>query len=93
MKNAFNFILSLIALIFIVLQVLFLIPAVGLTESEFMMSDFMLGIMSYGPIFLLALFAVVNFFERSFKIVFFILALFAIAALIIGFFFPELFSF
>lgn len=91
MKNVFNFIFSLLALALIIFNVILLIPTIDTTEL--LLNSIVASIMLYGPIFLLSGFALINFSERSFKILFLIITVFAVAALVLGLFFPELLNF
>lgn len=91
MKNVLNFILGLLAMIYIIVFVLNftgIIDLHGLLGGYYFELIFIIII----PIFLLGAFALVAFASKSFKLVFFILTVIALAVVIVILIDPTLFG-
>ena len=92
MKGLLNFILAIASLVYLALFVIMQLTTIGVIETEIFFSDFMSYFMTYGPLILLSLFALVDFASKSLKIIFLIILIVVIIAgvLVIGF--PSIFT-
>ena len=94
MKKTLNFILSVASLVYIVIMALFGL-SMNLAEPfliEFFTSDFFKFFIEWAPLIIIGGFALVNFFGKSLKIIFFLLAIAGIVLYVITFGFPQIFG-
>ena len=91
MKSLLNFIFSLASLAYLALFVFYRLAILGVIEINFA-SEFMMYVLTYGPILLLSLFALVDFASRSIKLLFLIILIVVIIAGVLVLFFPEIFA-
>ena len=91
MKSLLNFIFSLASLAYLALFVFYRLSILGVIEINFA-SEFMMYVLTYGPILLLSLFALVDFASRSIKLLFLIILIVVIIAGVLVLFFPEIFA-
>ena len=92
MKSLLNFIFSLASLAYLALFVFYRLAILGVIETKFFASEFMMYVLTYGPILLLSLFALVDFASRSIKLLFLIILIVVIIAGVLVLFFPEIFA-
>ena len=92
MKGILNFILAIASLVYLALFVIMQLAVLGVIQTDIFLGDFMSYVMTYAPLVLLSLFALVDFSSKSIKILFLIILIVVIIAgvLVIGF--PSIFS-
>ena len=92
MKGILNFILALASLVYLALFVIMQLAVLGVIQTDIFLGDFMSYVMTYAPLILLSLFALVDFSTKSIKILFLIILIIVIIAgvLVIGF--PSIFA-
>jgi len=81
MKETLNFILSILALVFVTLLTLSLMGIIDL--AGLLGGSLYYNILVYGPSFLLGAFALVTFASKSFKLIFFVITVVVLLALIV----------
>lgn len=90
MKDVLNFILGLLALVYITVIVL---NFTGLVDLSGLVGGVtLLEIMIYAPMFMLGAFALVTFASKSFKLIFFVLTVIVILALTLYLIDPTFFG-
>jgi len=90
MKNILNFILSILALIYVAIIALFYIPIIDI--SGIITLETLSLLTTYVPVSLISAFALVNFADKSFKLVFFILMAIVFIAIVLVWIDPTIFA-
>ncbi|MDD2445198.1 MAG: hypothetical protein PHX09_00035 [Clostridia bacterium] len=90
MKNILNFILSILTLIYVTIMALILVPIIDITSIIGL--PILIEINRYGPLVLLSSFALVNFADKSYKLIFFILMAIVFIAIVLVWIDPNIFG-